>query len=131
MAEEKSLAGWPTKALVRKVKSVLWQYVRCRPQITDPLWQKTWDWAAAVERRESLYKFGKAATRKHWPAPNEIATQYLILAITEMKSFCALRLPFHAATQMPDSVKLILKDSKLVELSLADPPRLPAPVTHE
>lgn len=107
MAQEKELPGWPNKTLVKKVKQVLWRYVRCRPQITDPIWRKAWEWASMVEQRNSLFKFGKAASRKHWPADNEIATQYLLLAITDMKSCSQLRLPMHAAEQMPESVKAI------------------------
>ena len=116
MAEEKNLPGWPTKSLVRKVKSVLWRYVRCRPQITDPLWRPTWEWADACRRRNELFDFSKRHRAK-WPSDNEIATQYLVLAITEMKSCSDLRLPFHAAGQMTPAVTAILQDPVLKLIS--------------
>jgi hypothetical protein len=126
MAEEKQLPGWPSKTLVRKVKSVLWRYVRCRPQIADPLWQTTWLWADACRRRNELFDFSKRRRAK-WPADYEIATQYLILAITEMRSCCQLRLPFHAGTHMPDKVKQILQNPILLQLSGSQVPVLPGP----
>jgi hypothetical protein len=46
-----------------------------------------------------LWDFSKRPAR--WPNPSEIATQYVVICLLEMKVSRSLRLPFHAATCLP------------------------------
>lgn len=103
MAEDKELPGWPKKRLVRKVRSHLWHY-GIRPK--GEAWRATWSWASAIA--ESYY-------HTHWPLPSEIATQYVLLLLGEMKESRALKLPYRANKVIPDDVCRLLP-SKSVPL---------------
>jgi hypothetical protein len=103
--EHDELPGRPSKSLVRKVRSVLWQHLRCRPHRTDEAWRMAWEWAKACEFRESLFRFGKSRRRSAWPNEQEIASQYLLLALARMRESYALRLPHRATECVPPSVK--------------------------
>ena len=75
MAEERSLPGWPRKKLVKEVRSHLWHYGIRPTKFT--IWQATWSWADAIAR---------TYWHTHWPMASEIATQYILLLLVEMKS---------------------------------------------
>lgn len=108
MAEEWNLPGVPRKGLVRKVKSVLFKWLRCRPHIGDPNWKLAWKWANDVAYRnhwfKNLGKKRKSKTTKTWPSPEEIACQYLFIVLTEMRTTLSLRLPYHASEFVPKEV---------------------------
>jgi hypothetical protein len=100
MAEERSLPGWPKKKLVKEVRSHLWHY-GIRPT-KFAIWQATWTWAYAIAR---------SYWHVHWPLPTEIASQYLLLLLADMKSSFMLRLPYRAADHLPAEVGAMLPSS--------------------
>lgn len=102
--EHSELPGSPRGKLVREVRKVLWRYLRCRPHRDDACWRLTWEWAEACTRRDELFRFGKQR-RRPWPSATEIASQYLLLVLAEMRESRALRLPWRAAECVPDNVK--------------------------
>lgn len=97
MAEERSLPGWPKKKLVKEVRRHLSHY-GIRPAKFE-IWQATWSWASAIAR---------SYWHVHWPLPSEIATQYILLLLVEMKSSCMLRLPYRANEIVPPEVARLL-----------------------
>jgi len=101
MAEERSLPGWPRKKLVKEVRRHLWHY-GIRPTRTD-IWRAVWAWADAIAR---------SYWHTHWPLPSEIATQYILLLLAEMKSSFMLRLPYRAGEIIPAEVAALLPVSQ-------------------
>ena len=101
MAEDHSLPGIPRKGLVKKVKSVLWQYLRSRPDKNDRNWKIAWQWAYDCFQRDRMFAVGKQYSRTKWPSPSEIASQYIFLVMLEMRSSCQLKLPFEAKETLP------------------------------
>ena len=97
MAEERSLPGWPKKKLVKEVRSHLWHYGIRPTKLT--IWQATWTWADAIAR---------SYWHVHWPSPSEIATQYILLLLVEMKQSCMLKLPYRASEIVPSEVAALL-----------------------
>lgn len=93
MAEARDLPGWPSKRLVKLVRSHLWRY-GIRPKYE--LWQLTWSWASAI---------ANSYFHPSWPSTHEIATQYLLLLLAQMKDDHALRLPHRADKAMPEAVR--------------------------
>ena len=93
MAEERTLPGWPKRKLVKEVRRHLSHY-GIRPTKFD-IWRATWTWAEAIAR--SYWHI-------HWPLPSEIATQYILLLLVEMKASCMLRLPYRASEIVPPEV---------------------------
>ena len=108
MAEERSLPGWPKKKLVKAVRSHLWHYGIRPTKLT--IWQATWAWACAIAR---------SYWHTHWPMASEIATQYILLLLVEMKSSYMLRLPYRAGKIVPAEVAAMLPLSSPV-LAIAD-----------
>ncbi len=102
MAEERGLPGWPKKKLVKDVRSHLWHYGIRPTKFT--IWQATWAWADAI---------AKSYWHTHWPLPSEIATQYILLLLTEMKSSSMLRLPYRAHEVVPTEVAAMLPTQPL------------------
>ena len=110
MAEERSLPGWPKKKLVKDVRRHLWHY-GIRPVRFD-LWRATWSWAEAIAR--SYWK-------THWPLPSEIATQYVLLLLLQMKESRSLRLPYRASDHIPPEVAALLPITQQPDfLAIAD-----------
>ena len=97
MAEERSLPGWPKKKLVKEVRRHLSHY-GIRPSKCE-IWRATWAWAAAIAR---------SYWHVHWPLPCEIATQYILLLLVEMKQSCMLKLPHRASEIVPPEVARLL-----------------------
>ena len=97
MAEDHTLPGWPKKKLVKDVRRHLSCY-GIRP-VRLTIWRATWVWAEAIAR--SYY-------HTHWPMPTEIATQYILLLLAEMKTNSMLRLPFRASEVVPTQVAALL-----------------------
>ena len=97
MAEEHSLPGWPKKKLVKEVRSHLWHY-GIRPK-WSMIWQATWSWADTIAH---------SYWHTHWPMASEIATQYILLLLAEMKSSCMLKLPYRAQEIMPPDIAAML-----------------------
>lgn len=96
MAEQRDLPGWPKKRLVKQVRAHLWHYgirPRGRP------WRAAWSWASAISN---------SYFRTSWPSSTEIATQYVLLLLVEMKESCAIRLPYRASKVIPDEVRAML-----------------------
>lgn len=120
MAEQRDLPGWPSKRLVREVRSVLNLYVRSRPQQLDECWRMAWQWAAAEADHSLLYQFGKRR-RKRWPLPHEIASRYLVLCMVRMRPSLGSR----AVEFMPDSVRaMVASESRIGGPAAVEPPRL-------
>lgn len=101
MAEERSLPGWPKKKLVKDVKQRLSHY-GIRPTKSE-LWRAAWSWADAIAR---------SYWHTHWPMASEIATQYILLLLVEMKSNSMLRLPYRAQKIVPPEVAAMLPVSQ-------------------
>ena len=101
MAEERSLPGWPKKKLVKEVRRHLWHYGIRPTKFT--IWQATWTWAHAIAR---------SYWHVHWPMPSEIATQYIVLLLVEMKSSSMLRPPYRAQEIVPAEVAAMLPVSQ-------------------
>ena len=97
MAEERSLPGWPKKKLVKEVRQHLAHH-GIRPSRFE-IWQATWSWADDIAR---------SYWHVHWPLPSEIATQYILLLLVEMKGSRMLRLPYRASEIVPPEVKRLL-----------------------
>lgn len=112
MAEERSLPGWPKKKLVKDVRRHLWYYGIRPTKLT--IWQATWSWA---------YEIAKSYWHTHWPSPSEIATQYILLLLVEMKQSFMLRLPYRAGEKMPPEVAAMLPTAHATGvLAIAGPP---------
>jgi hypothetical protein len=97
MAESRDLPGWPKKKLVTQVRRQLASF-GVRPSLSR-LWIETWQWASKIT---NSYVFPR------WPLASEIAAQYMVLLLLEMQANHALKLPFRAAEQQPESVRLRL-----------------------
>lgn len=82
--------------MVKAVRSHLWGY-GIRPQFTT--WQATWAWASAIAN--SYY-------HTHWPLSSEIAAQYVLLLLCEMKQHHSLKLPYRATKVVPEEVRKLL-----------------------
>ena len=102
MAEERSLPGWPKKKLVKDVRRHLSHY-GIRPTKSE-LWRAAWNWADAIAR---------SYWHTHWPMASEIATQYLLLLLAQMKSSSMLRLPYRAHKIVPPEVAALLHPNLL------------------
>ena len=97
MAEERSLPGWPKKKLVKEVRRHLSHY-GIRPTKFE-IWRATWTWA---------HEIAKSYWHLHWPMVSEIATQYILLLLVEMKASHMLRLPYRAHDHTPPEVAELL-----------------------
>lgn len=73
-----------------------------RPTKTE-LWRAAWAWADAIAR---------SYWHTHWPLPSEIATQYILLLLVELKSNSMLRLPYRAQEIVPPKVAALLPVSQ-------------------
>lgn len=111
MAEERDLPGWPNKRLVKRVRSHLWHY-GIRPK--GEAWRATWIWASAIAT--SYY-------HTSWPLASEIATQYLLLLLNQMKENHGLKLPYRASTIIPDAVRRLLPAASDVLPTLEEKPK--------
>lgn len=97
MAEDRDLPGWPRKKLVRDVRKHLSHY-GIRPNQFS-IWRATWAWASAIS--QSYY-------HTTWPLPSEIASQYILLLLSEMKQNSLLKLPYRASKVVPAEVRALL-----------------------
>lgn len=93
MAIQEYLPGRPKKQRVKDVRSHLWHY-GIRPKETP--WRAAWSWANAVA---NSYFYPR------WPSATEIATQYLVLLLVEMKQNRSLRLPYRASKVVPAEIR--------------------------
>lgn len=104
--------GAASGRLIREVRSVLWRHLRCRPHRGDQCWRLAWEWAEACATRNARW----LKKSRRWPSPSEIASQYLLLVLAEMRESHTLRLPMYAAECMPPGV--------VQRLTRQDAPRL-------
>src|SRR5436190_24292700 len=109
----------PSTTLVKKVSGVLREFLGCRMPSKDAqrtqlkeCWHAAWEWAWECEKRDSLWRSHK---RRHWPSPNEIASQYIALCLARMKSYRALKLPFSAGKVVPARAAKILGEAQRIE----------------
>ena len=105
------LPGWPTRRLVKRVRSHLWRF-GIRPK--EPAWSAAWQWANAIAN--SYY-------RKHWPLAHEIASQYVLLLLNRMHECRSLRLPYRANEVIPDEVRQLLPATTDVMPTLEQKPK--------
>ena len=98
---DRELPGWPTKRLVKRVRSHLWRF-GIRPK--EPAWTATWEWANAI---------ANSYFHRHWPLPHEIASLYFKLIMGQMHEARSLKLPFRASKVMPDEVRQLLPTSSM------------------
>ena len=108
---DRDLPGWPTKRLVKRVRSHLWRF-GIRPK--EPAWSATWQWASAIA--SSYY-------HTRWPLPHEIASQYVLLLLGQMKESRGLKLPYRASTVIPDAVRPLLPAASDVMPMLEEKPK--------
>ncbi|PHQ34808.1 hypothetical protein [Rhodopirellula bahusiensis] len=104
MADDKYLPGSPSRRRVKEVRSHLWRY-GIRPK--GDAWRLAWTWASAIA--SSYYHF-------RWPLPSEIASQYMVLLLCEMKEGRSLRLPFRADQVQPEPVQNMFPNESLLEI---------------
>jgi len=107
MAECRDLPGWPKKKLVRDVRRHLATYgiqPTARFALTQRQWHLTWAWANGIAKS---YVFPR------WPCAREIAAQYVLLLLAEMKSNHDLKLPYRS-----------FQSGIVPELLLANTPKL-------
>ena len=97
------LPGHPRKTLVRDVKRSLWR-AGIRP-VRNEVWTATWEWAAQIANSYLMI-------RELWPDSQQIAAQYVLLLLAEMRDRSMLKLPFKANEQMPASVAKMLPDRR-------------------
>lgn len=107
-SERHCLPGGPGSGLIKKVRQHLWTYCRCKPMRNDRLWLNAWQWALNCR-----YDNGSGGRPGRWPMPTEIASQYLLLCLAEMRDSSALRLPHNAAQVLPMSVQKRLSGGQL------------------
>jgi len=119
MAERRDLPGMPSTTLVKKVTSVLREFLGCRVAGKDAQWTQlkecwhaAWEWAWECEKRDSLWRSHK---RRHWPSPNEIASQYIMLCLARMKTYSAFKLPYSAGKVLPGRAAKILGEAQQIE----------------
>lgn len=117
MAEHRELPGWPKKRLVKQVRSHLWHY-GIRPK--GEAWRAAWSWASAI---------ANSYFHTHWPLPSEIASQYVLLLLANMKDSHSLKLPYRANKVIPDEVRRLLPSSPLPLIEDANGKRQQAPAT--
>lgn len=108
MAVQEYLPGGPSKRLIKLVRSRL-RIFGIRPR--GKQWYAAWSWANAIA---NSYFYPR------WPSTTEIATQYLVLLLVEMKEGGDLRLPYRASKVIPDEVKALLS-SNPVPLLIHEP----------
>jgi len=100
---DQQLAGYPSKTIIRRVATGRWRGMGIRPSRLET-WKLAWEWAAAIKYRNDLFAFGKAdpgnAKRPLAGKCQEIATQYLVLLMAQMKENHDLRMPSRAAQYM-------------------------------
>jgi hypothetical protein len=94
MAEDRALPGWPKKKLVKAVRRHLSSY-GIRPA-SHKLWHEAWAWASRIAQS---YFYPR------WPLPSEIAAQYILLLLLEIKANRGLKLPFRAMQHMPPTLR--------------------------
>ena len=97
MADDRTLPGWPKKKLVKDVRRSLARY-GIRPA-RSALWRAAWEWAGAV---------ANSYWQPHWPLGNEIAAQYILLLLAEMKTEHSLKLAYRADKVIPAAVNALL-----------------------
>jgi hypothetical protein len=109
MADDNLLPGRPKRRLVKIVRAWL-RGLGVRP--LPKLWFMTWAWA---------YQIANSYSKTMWPAPSEIAAQYVFLLGAHIKERGGMRLPYRAMAQTPPVVRSLLQGPP------ADVPLLPAP----
>lgn len=107
MAEHRELPGWPTRRLVKEVRSKLWHF-GIRPK--GRAWRAAWVWASAIA---NSYYYAR------WPLPSEIASQYILLLLAQMHESRALKLPYRANRVIPDEVRPLLPVNPLPLLEVS------------
>jgi hypothetical protein len=91
--DDRYLPGQPKKKLVTEVRRVLKGY-GIRPHGLL-MWRDAWAWALAV--RDSYF-------HPRWPLPHEIAAQYLVLLLADMKTHPGFKLPYRAAEKQTPAI---------------------------
>lgn len=104
MPDDRYLPGSPSRRRVREVRSHLWRY-GIRPK--GESWRLAWHWAFDIAC--SYFHF-------RWPLPSEIASQYVVLMLCEMKDSRSLKLPFRADQVQPEAVQQLIVDEPLIEV---------------
>lgn len=94
--DHRTLPGHPRKSKVIAVRKALNRY-GIRPTggmafRLNEIWRDAWEWALACSEWRG--------SRKQWPSDTEIASQYILLLLMEMRNNVALRLPFAARNEM-------------------------------
>jgi hypothetical protein len=93
--ERNLLPGHPSAKLIALVRSIL-RRKGIRPPKDSALWLATWQWAYAISLRQDASMAGIVAPalrkRCRWPRGNEVASQYVLLVLTEMRAEGDLRL---------------------------------------
>ncbi len=103
-SERNTLSGCPSNKLVRDVRGILFRRLGARPRRDDVNWKQAWEWAAACCSRSEFWQFGKQPRRRPWPSPCEIASQFLLLVMMDMRDMHQLRLPWRAPECVPPSI---------------------------
>ena len=102
-ALDASLPGAPRRRLVMHVRRWLAMF-GIRPQRAQ--WILTWKWARNIALSYS---------RPMWPAGSEIAAQYMVLLLADMRKLNSLKLPYRAthAGVLPDELRPLVGNGVL------------------
>jgi hypothetical protein len=99
--DDRHLPGDASKQLVRSVRRNLKRFGICP---MNPLWRLTWEWVAKIS---DSYVW---STKRFWPQSGEIACQYVLLLLAQIKSDegRCFKLPFRAGKCVPAAVAAVL-----------------------
>jgi hypothetical protein len=119
---DRYLPGDPSKLLIRKVRRQLKSFGIVP---LDKFWRLAWAWAREVadsyRRSFVLAGLAKEARCPRWPSPCEIASQYLLLLLADMRNSGEIKLPYRAAEHVPPAVAALFGPQR---------PMLPAATTE-
>lgn len=122
MAEDRDLPGWPKRKLVKDVKAALRRYgivPTTAHSLMASVWRAAWAWARDVAR--SYQRFDHVLEKRYrerWSMPYEIAAQYVVLLLAEMRTNRSFKLPYRAKDFMPAH---LLTEASTKPLLLAAP----------
>ena len=98
-----ALPGSPSRRLVNGVRGRLALF-GIKPKREQ--WLLTWAWA-----RNIAMSYWKPL----WPSYSEIASQYMVLLLADMRAHCSLKLPYRAGKSdlVPDAIRALVASGQL------------------
>lgn len=100
LMDYRDLPGGPRLKQVQDVKREL-RFHGVSP--VNEIWKATWSWADEIACNQS-----KWSRSKRWPGPRQIAAQYMLLLLCEMRRLSMLRLPLGAENHISEQAADLL-----------------------